>query len=154
MKIYRGTKDDKRAFVTEVLSDLLVMSNSGWYGAEYEYIPNQGEFVYLLDKEGERSRKIDVTADSITAKQAVCVRICRREQGGYFELARELCRCRRQRGRIFAGGGGVGEREGVCLDYFGKTDFARRNRGGGVGGFDGVRRWGAGISLPLGSWDK
>ena len=67
MKIYRGTKDDKRAFVTEVLSDLLVMSNSGWYGADYEYIPNQGEFVYLLDKEGERSRKIDVTADSITA---------------------------------------------------------------------------------------
>ena len=67
MKIYRGTKEDKRAFVTEVLSDLLVMSNSGWYGAEYEHIANRGEFVYLLDSDGVRAREIDVTADSITA---------------------------------------------------------------------------------------
>ena len=67
MKIYRGTKEDKRAFVTEVLSDLLVMSNSGWYGAEYEYLPNQGEYVHLLDKDGVRCRQIEVTADSITA---------------------------------------------------------------------------------------
>ena len=67
MRIYKGNKEEKSAFVKEVLSDLLVMSNSGWYGAEYEYIPNQGEYIFLLDKDGVRCKKIDVTADSITA---------------------------------------------------------------------------------------
>ena len=67
MRIYKGTKEDKRAFVKEVLSDLLVATNSGWYGAEYEYIPNQGEYIFLLDKDGVRCQTIDVTADSITA---------------------------------------------------------------------------------------
>ncbi|MBE6673571.1 MAG: hypothetical protein E7596_00525 [Ruminococcaceae bacterium] len=67
MRIYKGNKEEKRAFVKEVLSDLLVMSNSGWYGVEYEYIPNQGEYIFLLDKDGVRCKKIDVTADSITA---------------------------------------------------------------------------------------
>lgn len=67
MRIYKGTKEDKRAFVQEVLFDLLVMTNSGWYGAEYENIPNKGEYIYLLDKDGVRCQKIDVTADSITA---------------------------------------------------------------------------------------
>ena len=67
MKIYKGTKDDKRAFVKEVLSDFLVCIESGWYGAEYENISSQGEFVYLLDKDGIRCRTIDVTADSIRA---------------------------------------------------------------------------------------
>lgn len=67
MRIYKGTKEDKRAFVKEVLFDLLVMTNSGWYGAEYEDIPSKGEYIYLLDKDGVRCQKIDVTADSITA---------------------------------------------------------------------------------------
>ena len=43
------------------------MTNSGWYGAEYEDIPNKGEYIYLLDKDGVRCKKIDVTADRITA---------------------------------------------------------------------------------------
>ena len=67
MRIYKGNKEDKRAFVKEVLSDLLVATNSGWYVAEYEYIPNQGEYIFLLDKDGVRCQKIDITADSITA---------------------------------------------------------------------------------------
>lgn len=67
MKIYKGTKEDKRAFVKEVLSSLLVMTNSGWYGAEYEDLQGIGEYVYLLCKDGTRGKKIDVTADSITA---------------------------------------------------------------------------------------
>lgn len=67
MRVYKGTKEDKRAFVKEVLFDLLVMTNSGWHGAEYEDIPNKGEYIYLLDKDGARCQKIDVTADSITA---------------------------------------------------------------------------------------
>ena len=67
MKIYRGTKEDKKAFVEDVLSPLMVQANTGWYGAMYFNIEGKGEYVYLYDKEGAIGSKIDVTADSITA---------------------------------------------------------------------------------------
>ena len=67
LRVYKGTKEDKDAFVSEVLSPLLVAANTGWYGAEYEHLQGQGEFVYLLAKDGVRGCKIDVTADSISA---------------------------------------------------------------------------------------
>lgn len=67
LRVYKETIEDKRAFVKEVLSSLLVINNTGWYGAEYEHLQGQGEFVYLLAKNGVRGCKIDVTADSISA---------------------------------------------------------------------------------------
>ena len=67
MKIYRGTKEDKKAFVEDVLSPLMVQANTGWYAAMYFNIEGKGEYVYLYDKEGVIGSKIDVTADSITA---------------------------------------------------------------------------------------
>lgn len=67
MKIYKGTKEDKDEFVSEVLSPLLIAANTGWYGALYMDVKNKGEYVCLLDKEGVIGAKIDVTADSITA---------------------------------------------------------------------------------------
>ena len=67
MKVYKGTKEDKDDFVTEVLSPLLVVANTGWYGALYMDVKGKGEYVCLLDKEGVIGAKIDVTADSITA---------------------------------------------------------------------------------------
>ena len=67
MKIYRGTKEDKKAFVEDVLSPLMVQANTGWYGAKYVNVEEKGEYVYLYDEEGVIGSKIDVTADSITA---------------------------------------------------------------------------------------
>jgi hypothetical protein len=67
MKIYKGTKEDKDEFVSEVLSPLLIAANTGWYGALYMDVKGKGEYVCLLDKEGVIGAKIDVTADSITA---------------------------------------------------------------------------------------
>jgi hypothetical protein len=67
MRVYKGTKEDKDDFVTEVLSPLLVAANTGWYGALYMDVKGKGEYVCLLDKEGVIGAKIDVTADSITA---------------------------------------------------------------------------------------
>jgi hypothetical protein len=67
MRVYKGTKEDKDDFVTEVLSPLLIAANTGWYGALYMDIKGKGEYVCLLDKEGVIGAKIDVTADSITA---------------------------------------------------------------------------------------
>jgi len=67
MKVYKGTKEDKDDFVTEVLSPLLIAANTGWYGALYMDVKGKGEYVCLLDKEGVIGAKIDVTADSITA---------------------------------------------------------------------------------------
>lgn len=67
MKVYKGTKEDKDDFVTEVLSPLLVAANTGWFGALYMDVKGKGEYVCLLDKEGVIGAKIDVTADSITA---------------------------------------------------------------------------------------
>lgn len=67
MRVYKGTKEDKKAFVEEVLSSLLVSANTGWYGATYFDIKGKGEYVYLYDKDGVLGTKIDVTADSITA---------------------------------------------------------------------------------------
>ena len=67
MRVYKGTKEDKDAFVTEVLSPLLVQANTGWYGALYMDVKGNGEYVCLLDKEGVIGAKIDVTADSISA---------------------------------------------------------------------------------------
>ena len=52
MKIYRGTKEDKKAFVEDVLSPLMVQANTGWYGAKYVNVEGKGEYVYLYDKEG------------------------------------------------------------------------------------------------------
>lgn len=63
-KPYRSTPEGKAAFVAEVLSQLLVKANTGWSGAEYE-TTGGGEYVYLLNKFGTRSRKVDVTADSL-----------------------------------------------------------------------------------------
>ena len=67
MRVYKGTKEDKDDFVTEVLSPLLIAANTGWYGALYMDVKGKGEYVCLLDKEGVIGAKIDVTADSITA---------------------------------------------------------------------------------------
>ena len=67
MRVYKGTKEDKDDFVTNVLSPLLVQANTGWYGALYMDVKGKGEYVCLLDKEGVIGAKIDVTADSITA---------------------------------------------------------------------------------------
>ena len=67
MRVYKGTKEDKDDFVTEVLSPLLVAANTGWYEALYMDVKGKGEYVCLLDKEGVIGAKIDVTADSITA---------------------------------------------------------------------------------------
>lgn len=67
LKVYKGTKEDKDAFVTEVLSPLLIAANTGWYGALYMDVKDKGEYVYLLDENGVIGAKIDVTADSITA---------------------------------------------------------------------------------------
>ena len=67
MRVYKGTKEDKDDFVTDVLSPLLVQANTGWYGALYMDVKGKGEYVCLLDKEGVIGAKIDVTADSITA---------------------------------------------------------------------------------------
>ena len=67
MKTYKGTKEDKDEFVSEVLSPLLVSANTGWYGALDMDVKGKGEYVCLLDKEGVIGAKIDVTADSITA---------------------------------------------------------------------------------------
>ena len=67
MKIYRGTKEDKKAFVEDVLSPLMVQANTGWYGAKYVNVEGKGEYVCLYDEEGVIGSKIDVTADSITA---------------------------------------------------------------------------------------
>ena len=67
MRVYKGTKEDKDDFVTEVLSPLLKAANTDWYGALYMDVKGKGEYVCLLDKEGVIGAKIDVTADSITA---------------------------------------------------------------------------------------
>ena len=67
MRVYKGTKEDKDDFVTEVLSPLLIAANTCWYGALYMDVKGKGEYVCLLDKEGVIGAKIDVTADSITA---------------------------------------------------------------------------------------
>lgn len=57
-------KKDKSQFVSIVLSKLLIEADTGWYGAKYEVTDN-GEYVYLLTDKGYRSKKIDVTADSL-----------------------------------------------------------------------------------------
>ena len=67
LRVYKGTKEDKDAFVTEVISPLLVAANTGWYGALYMDVKDKGEYVCLLDENGVIGAKIDVTADSITA---------------------------------------------------------------------------------------
>lgn len=67
MRVYKGTKEDKDNFVTDVLSPLLVQANTGWYGALYMDVKDKGEYVCLLDENGVMGAKIDVTADSITA---------------------------------------------------------------------------------------
>ena len=67
MRVYYGTKEDKKAFVEEVLSPLLVSANTGWYGAMYFDIKGKGEYVYLYTKDGAIGSKIDITADSISA---------------------------------------------------------------------------------------
>lgn len=67
MKEYKNTKEGKAEFVNEVLSPLMIQSKTGWYGAEYEYIERKGEYVYLLDIDGDRCRTIDVSADSLSA---------------------------------------------------------------------------------------
>lgn len=67
MKEYKNNKEGKAEFVKEVLSPLMVQANTGWYGAEYEYIERKGEYVYLLDRDGYRCRAINVSANSISA---------------------------------------------------------------------------------------
>ena len=67
MRVYKGTKEDKDDFVTEVLSPLLIAANTGWYGALYMDVKDKSEYVCLLDENGVIGAKIDVTADSITA---------------------------------------------------------------------------------------
>ena len=67
LRVYKGTIEDKIAFVKEVLSSLLVITNTGWYGAIYMDVKDKGEYVCLLDENGVIGAKIDVTADSITA---------------------------------------------------------------------------------------
>lgn len=65
-KPYRSNTEGKAAFVAEVLSPLLIQCGTGWSGAEYENT-SCGEYVYLINKFGTRSRKVDVSADSLQA---------------------------------------------------------------------------------------
>lgn len=65
-KQYRSTKEGKAEFVKEILSPLMIHANTGWHGAEYEAEVG-GEYVYLLDREGNSCRKIDVSSNSLSA---------------------------------------------------------------------------------------
>lgn len=66
-KTYESTTVGKAAFVAEVLSPLLVQAGTGWHGAEYVRDEHGNENVYLLTRQGWRSTKINVTADSLEA---------------------------------------------------------------------------------------
>lgn len=66
-KRYESTTEGKAAFVAEVLSQLLVQADTGWAGAEYLCDDHGNEYVFLLTKQGWRSHKIAVTADSLEA---------------------------------------------------------------------------------------
>ena len=65
--VYGSTTAGKAAFVAEVLSPLLKQADTGWAGAEYLCDDHGNEYVFLLTKQGWRSRKIAVTADSLEA---------------------------------------------------------------------------------------
>lgn len=65
-KIYTSDTAGKTEFVREVISPLLINADTGWYGAEYEKNEN-GEYVYLLTKDGVRSAAVDITCDSLQA---------------------------------------------------------------------------------------
>ena len=67
VKEYKSNREGKAEFVAEVLSPLMVQARTGYYGAEYEVIEGQGEYVWLLDRDGEKCMAVNVSCDSVQA---------------------------------------------------------------------------------------
>lgn len=61
---YRSTVEEKEDFVNEVLSNLMIQADTGYFGATYEHTEH-GEYVHLFNREGCCVRNINVTADSL-----------------------------------------------------------------------------------------
>ena len=65
-KQYDSNEDGKAAFVTEKLKPVLCSIDSGWVDAQY-VVEGYNEYVILTNKNSDKTRRINVTADSIRA---------------------------------------------------------------------------------------
>lgn len=63
---YRSNEDGKAAFVTEKLKPVLCSIDAGWVDAEY-VVEGCNEYVIITNKNSDKTRRINVTADSIRA---------------------------------------------------------------------------------------
>lgn len=65
-KEYRSNEDGKAAFVAEKLKPVLCSIDAGWIDAEY-VVEGCNEYVIITNKNSDKTKRINVTADSIRA---------------------------------------------------------------------------------------
>ena len=72
-KQYDSNECGKAEFVEEKLKPVLCAIDSGWIDAEY-IVDGYNEYVIITNKNSDKTRRINVTADSIRALFADVVR--------------------------------------------------------------------------------
>lgn len=77
-KQYNSDALGKAEFVEEKLKPVLCAIDSGWIDAEY-IVDGYNEYVVVTNKNSDKTKRIDVTADSIRAlfadvvRQLICI---------------------------------------------------------------------------------
>lgn len=81
---YRNNKEGKKLYVAECLKPAIMESDSAWADVYYETnneeegSPTEYEYVWCINKNSDKTLKINVFADSLSAVlEDVMKRVCR-----------------------------------------------------------------------------